>query len=244
MAKNNLRIVYDNKATQIGGSATNLALNDYKSATTTAATTYTVTTTAISGPVCVMAMIAEDTGTSTLTVTAGSSTASSTDNSTSLINTAPTIGYGGVKYMAVYFPNLASTTSFTLTFNTPEKLSRVVIGNYWTPTYNTNYGITVGYTDASTHERLQSGDLYTVVGPRNKTLTFELQYLNEADKFRLFDIIRTRGKVTPIFVSAFPDDTDKEKEQMFQIYGKFSEVPGLSHTMYTMYASTITLEEI
>lgn len=240
MAQNNLRVVFKNAATAVGGSSTSAALNDFKSSTTVASSSYTVTTSSLSGPVCVMAMVAEYTGALTMTV----STQSSADTSTSQVSNSQPTGYGGVKYMAVYFPNLGSTSSFTISFSQAVKLSRVVIGNYWQPQYNTQYGASVGFNDLSEASRLQSGDLYTQLGPRHKTLSFSLDYISEQDKFKLFDLVRGVGKSTGVFVSLFPQDADKEKEQMYQIYGKFQNLPQISHTIFTMYASSLELEEI
>lgn len=135
-------------------------------------------------------------------------------------------------------------TSFTVTFSSSVKVSRFIIGNYWSPQYNTSYGIELGYEDTSDYERLQSGDIYTTNGPRYKYLSFELSYLTEAEKFTMFDIIKTIGKSKPLFVSIFPEDSDQEKEQMYSIYGKVSDMPALSFVMFSKYTSSIRLEEV
>lgn len=130
------------------------------------------------------------------------------------------VGQGGGKYVAAYITLPAAATTFTIAFSKTVKVSRFIIGNYWSPTYNTSFGVQVGYEDLSTTERLQGGDLYTTLGPRYKTINFELSYLTDTDKFKLFDIIKLIGKSRPMFISIFPQDTDKEKEQMYSIYGK------------------------
>jgi hypothetical protein len=158
--------------------------------------------------------------------------------------TGQTVGYGGGKYIVKYYTLASSTTSFTVTFSSSVKVSRFMIGNYWSPKYNTNFGVQVGYEDATTSERLQSGDLYTTIAPRNKTLQFDLQYMDESDKFQLFDIYRSIGKTKPVFVSVFPEDLDKQKEQMYSIYGKFNTLSNISYIMYSIYSSSLQLEEI
>lgn len=249
MAQKNLRIVYANRATAVSGDTNGLSLNDYKSSTyTTSTATVTITTSGIvAGNVAVMVMLAERVNSITASITGngGLVAASVTEDSASNINSSTgVIGYGGGKYVTVYTTCTGSVTSIVLTIPSGTKISRIIVGNYWTPTYNTQFGVSVNYVDNSSAERLQSGDLFTQNAPRHKTLSFDLQYLNEADKFILFDIMKSLGKITPIFVSVFPDDDDKDKEQMYQIYGKFSDLGGISHTMFTMYASSIQLEEI
>lgn len=239
MASNNLRIVTNNAVTLVGGLSTAKSLNDYKSQFDTG-TTFTITTSALTGPVVIVAMLTEAVGSVTMTVTGQTAVTESTAS----VFTGQTAGFGGGKYIAKYFTPTAGTTSFTVIFSASVKVSRFIIGNYWVPKYNTGYGVQVGYEDASTNERLQGGDLYTTVAPRNKTLQFDLQYLDESDKFQLFDIVRSLGKTKPLFVSVFPEDSDKQKEQMYSMYGKFNSLPNISYAMYSMYSSSIQLEEI
>lgn len=239
MAKNNLRILLNNVVTQVGGSSTAASLNDYKSQYDTG-TTFTITTSSVTGAVAVIAMLTEATGSVTMTVTGQTGVTESTTSSF----TGQTSGYGGGKYIASYFTLGAGTTSFTVTFSTSVKVSKFIVGNYWSPKYNTNYGVQVGYEDATTYDRLQSGDLYATLAPRNKTLQFELQYMDESDKFYLFDIVKSVGKSKPIFISIFPGDSDQQKEQMYSIYGRLTTPPNITHNMYTMYSSSLQLEEI
>jgi hypothetical protein len=235
----NLRIITQNRITQVGGSTTAKSLNDYKSQFDTG-TTFTITTSSISGPVAVVALLTEATGSVTMTVTGQTAVAESTTSSF----TGQTVGFGGGKYIAKYYTLATGTTTFTVTFSSSVKVSKFIIGNYWSPKYNTGFGVQTGYADASTSERLQSGDLYTTIAPRNKTLQFDLQYMDESDKFQLFDILRSCGKVTPLFVSIFPDNTDKQKEQMYSIYGKLNNLSNISYVMFSFYASSVSLEEI
>lgn len=239
MARNNLRILLNNAVTQVGGSSTANSLNDYKSQYDTG-TSFTITTTSLTGTIAVIAMLTETTGSITMTVTGQTGVTESTTSSF----TGQTAGYGGGKYIVKYYTLGSATTSFTVTFSSSVKVSRFIIGNYWSPKYNTNYGVQVGYDDATSFERLQSGDLYATLAPRNKTLQFDLQYMDESDKFYLFDIVKSVGKTKPIFVSVFPEDSDQQKEQMYSIYGRLTTPPNISYVMYSMYSSSLQLEEV
>lgn len=232
----NLRIVSNNQVTAVGGSATAAACNDYKSQFQTG-TSFTVTTSSLTGAIAIVAVLAEDVGPVTMTVSD-----SVTESSTSSTNTTPNVAHGGVKYVALY-TTASAATSFSITFNKSVKVSRFIIGKYWSPTHNVGYGVSVGYNEATTIERLQSGDQYIVKQPKNKTLQFELQYLNEQDKFELFDILRIQGKSTPLFVSVFPQDTFQDKEQMYSIYGRLNTLSNIAYATYTMYTSSLQLEE-
>jgi hypothetical protein len=244
MAANNLRILYADKLIGVSGgtSPTNL-LNDYKSQTSYS-DTFTLTTTSITGQVAIVAVLAETTTTVTMEVVTSITSGEYIESTTSAVSEISEIGYGGGKYITVYL-NLYSEpiTTFTVNFDSSVKVSRFIVGNYWSPTYNTSFGMQAGFEDTSTSERLQSGDLYSTPGPRHKVLSFELPNLTDSDKFRLFDIVKLIGKSKPIFISLFPSDSDKEREQIYSIYGKFTNLPSLTYSMFTKYVSSLQIEE-
>jgi hypothetical protein len=236
----NLRIIHTNVLTQVAGSATHPAMNDYKSQASTAGTSFALTTASISGNIAIVAYLPEHTGSITMTITG--LLPAVTESTVSAPTTLPN-AYGGGKYVAVYLTGVSARTTFTVTFSASVKVSRFIVGNYWSPEYNIPFGITTGYTDTTTSERLQSGDLYSTPGPRNKTMQFELQYLTDSDKYQFFSILKNVGKLGSLFVSAFPEDTDKEREQMFSIYGKLTNLNAISYAQYTRYATSVELEE-
>lgn len=234
----NLRIVHTNRLTQVAGSAAHPTLNDYKSQTSTG-TSFVLTTSSVSGNIAVVAYLPEQTGSVTMTVTGFTAV---TENTVSAATNLAT-GYGGGKYVVVYITGASARTSFTVTFNTSVKVSRFIVGNYWSPQHNIPFGISTGYTDTSSSERLQGGDLYTTPGPRHKTLQFQLEYLTDTDKFEFFSILKSTGKLGCMFVSAFPEDTDKSREQMYSLYGKLTQLSAISYAQYTRYTSSVDLEE-
>lgn len=128
------------------------------------------------------------------------------------------------------------------------EVSRLIIGTYWSPTYNTQYGVEAGIEDLSQHDRTESGDLLTTIGPRYRTLRFGLQYLSQTDRKELTKILMGNGLPRAVFASIFPDSTgtdiDYQREGIHQVYGKFTKLPGVSYSYYEMYSSSIELEEV
>lgn len=247
MSEKNLRVITSNKIISVNGSASNNTLNDYRTRYDSG-TTFSISFGTISGLVALVAVLTEETSSVTMTVsytgTNGTVTLPSVLENTTSTGTL-SAGFGGGKYMAKYFSIPAGISGpLTVTFSKSVKVSRFIFGNYWSPVYNTNFGVQTGYQDLTSSERLQSGDIYTTVAPKFKTLQFDLQYMDESDKFKLFDIYRSLGKSKALFVSIFPEDSDKEKEQMYSIYGKLSSLSNISYVMFTMYSSTLQLEEI
>jgi hypothetical protein len=122
--------------------------------------------------------------------------------------------------------------------------SRIVCGQYWAPVYNTSFGVTIGYIDNSIQSRTEAGNLVTSTNAMHRTLAFNLDFLTDADRVRLLSILRGNGIRKPLFVSVFPEDADIAKEQNYQIYGKMTNLNQINHPVYTIYASSLNLEEI
>lgn len=128
------------------------------------------------------------------------------------------------------------------------EISRMIAGQYWSPTYNTGYGIESAIKDLSEHLRTEGGDLVTRRGPRVRTLNFDLQWLASVDRKELTRLFLGNGISKPLFASIFPDSTgtdeDYQREGIHQIYGKFMAIPGVSYTNYEIYSTRMELEEV
>lgn len=126
--------------------------------------------------------------------------------------------------------------------------SRLIIGKYWSPKYNTGYGMSTTQQDLSTHERTESGDLVTQRGPRFNKLNFDLNFLDQTDRKELTRIMLGNGLPKPLFISLFPDNgttsAQAEMERAHQIYGKLMQVPGISYSMFDTYSTQLELEEV
>lgn len=159
--------------------------------------------------------------------------------------------YGGGSAVRVYTPSILTTVqSITITLVDGSnaqgymEVSRIICGTYWSPTYNTEFGLTIDYVDQSTQSRSQAGNIITDIGPIHKVLNFTLSYLQKADRNMLLQIMKLNGMRNALFISLFPSDADIEKEFTYQIYGKLSSNATISHPMYSQYASSITIEEV
>lgn len=160
--------------------------------------------------------------------------------------------YSGGTYARVYIP-LASQIACTSVvieisdqYNTDKyvEVSRLIIGSYWTPKYNTQYGLTSTINDLTVNERTESGNLSTNRGAKFSRLNFDLGYMNVSDRNNLFSIFRGSGTSKPLFVSLFPEDSDLEKERDFQIYGKLSGINPITHNTLDLFSSALEIEEV
>lgn len=121
--------------------------------------------------------------------------------------------------------------------------SRLVTGAYWSPTINADYGAQVGWKDESQHVRNDAGDLLTDIKTRAKTLTLNFSNASVTDREALMAVMRN-GIGSPLYISIFPDDTDKNLEQDYQIYGKLSQQSQIAIARYAAYSTALTIDEI
>lgn len=161
--------------------------------------------------------------------------------------------YGGGTYARVWIPLAAQATCTSMLIeiidtqnqNPYIEISRLVIGSYWSPKYNTSYGLSSSTKDLSAHTRTESGDLVTNRGISYRSMNFDLKWLTASDRSEFTRILRGNGLPRPLLISLFPDNSsDWDKEQAHQIYGKLSQLPDLVHPMFEIYSTTIDIEEI
>jgi hypothetical protein len=159
--------------------------------------------------------------------------------------------YGGGTYARAWAPVQVACNSILIEIEDLENLnpyievSRIVAGSYWSPKYNTSFGLSTGSQDLSQHERSESGDLITNRGIRYRNMKFDLTWLPPADRLEFNRILRGNGLPRPLFISLFPDNSaDYEKEQAHQIYGKLSQLSDITHPIFEMYSTSIDIEEI
>lgn len=163
-----------------------------------------------------------------------------------------TYAYGGGTYGRAWLANDEQISCVSLlielidSFNTAGYIeaSRLIIGAYWSPIYNTSFGLSTTTKDLSSHERSEAGDLVTNRGIRYNSMNFDLKWLTPSDRLEFSKITKGSGLPKPLFISLFPSDVDAAKEQAHQIYGKFSQLAGVSHPIFEMYSTTVDIEEV
>lgn len=98
--------------------------------------------------------------------------------------------------------------------------ARLVVGPYWEPRANAEYGAEVGQQDNSTNTRAASGDSRSDRSYRNDVMNFTLGGMKEDDRAvaqRIFDGL---GTTRPFFLSLLPENKNPVLEQKWMIYGK------------------------
>lgn len=121
------------------------------------------------------------------------------------------------------------------------QLGTIVLGDYWTPTYGTEFGVETSVISSSTLGRTHSGNLINNIGTISRVLNIPLNWLTESDKVTLLKLLKINKTV---FISVFPEDTSTKKEGEYQLYGKLVSSATISNKLYNMYTSSLQLEEL
>ena len=125
------------------------------------------------------------------------------------------------------------------------EIGRLVMGNYYELAINAEYTtVSSSLTESTVVERSDAGDLRTDRGTMYKTLTFQLPWMQSADRDAIWKILRANGMYTPMYVSVVPGSTDGLDEQIYSIYGKLNKNSAMTYQFMNQHATTIVVEEI
>lgn len=166
-----------------------------------------------------------------------------------LASGANAYGYGGGAYARVWFAQ-ASVRRLVIDLADSGnaagyiEASRLVVGPYWSTTYNADSGGTLTLEDMSKYFRTDAGDLMTDVGTRNKKLSVNLLCMPPADRTDLASMLRANRMASSGFFSLFPENADLEMERDHQIYGKVSQMSAINLTQLGGYSSQLEIEEV
>jgi hypothetical protein len=157
--------------------------------------------------------------------------------------------YGGAVYAALWFEG---GTVKKLVIDIADagnaagyvEAGRLMAGDYYELSQNPNYGAQLGFADLSEHKRSDAGDLVTDNRTRSKTLSFSLEGMPEADRAAIMRLLRAGGLANPLYVSVFPDGSDYDLTQDYQIYGKLSQGSNVALQHFANYATSLTIDEI
>lgn len=124
------------------------------------------------------------------------------------------------------------------------EVSRLVVGNYWSPEYNAEYGAQLTLQDTSENYRTAAGEQRTAVGTTSDKLKVDLAHLTPQDRARLMRILRESSTVRPLLFSLFPENPDTVLEQDHMLYGRVANLDAVSTPYYETYSAPLQIEGI
>lgn len=157
-------------------------------------------------------------------------------------------GYGG--YGTVWVPGGRAFRRLDVEINdinnpdTYLEAGRLLIGPWWSPQYNFDFGHNVEFIDSTQSKRTENGDLRGERSAKWRKISFDLSNMRSEDRAMMARMLRRFGVSEPFFISLFPENTDKLLEQSYQLWGKFVDGGRISQPRYDFYTTTASVEEM
>lgn len=151
-------------------------------------------------------------------------------------------GFGGATKTSVWLTQ-ATTVSrivITITNSYPIDCARIVVGSYWESSRQVSRGIDMGFEDSSEITTTRSGNTYEDRKPIKETLSFNLEYVDDADRQQIQKIMRSWGSSGLLYVCLFPDNSNPETTQTYSIYGRNS-TNSIQYQYYKLYGTGMDL---
>lgn len=157
--------------------------------------------------------------------------------------------YVGGTYGAVWFPlnsvrKLVIDIDDSLSEASYIESARCVIGSYWSPKVNADWGAAIQMVDRSKHERSDASDLRTERGTRSRKINIDLKHMDPSDRAQLWNILGGNGMSYPVFMSLVPESDDPVEEQTYQIYAKLTQQSKVAHQYHRAFQAPLELEEV
>lgn len=150
----------------------------------------------------------------------------------------------GATVTTVQVPNIAGRRVI-IDLRDPERtsldISRVVIGEAFSPRCNPDYGSSQSSKDLSKQVRAASGDVIIDRGPINRTLSLNLNMVYPEDR-HLFSRIMTQSLGEMVFVSVVADEDDVSLSQDWSMYGVIKPDP-LTFASFSTHQTSYEIEE-
>ena len=161
---------------------------------------------------------------------------------------ASAYSYGGGTNATAWLQKTAGVYGMKIDLNDSANLqgyleaARLVMGDYFSPMYQAEYGATLALEDTTANFRTDAGNLLSDVGTRNKKLSLTLSFMMPSDRAALWDLVKHVGKSQPVFLSLFPQDADVKLEANHTIYGKFTTASTFAASQYNIYSAPLEIE--
>jgi hypothetical protein len=119
---------------------------------------------------------------------------------------------------------------------------RLLLGTYFSPEINVEYGLELDWDEATTQERTQAGTLHSDPGAQYRRLQGYFPHLSDVERSQLMELARRVGKRGEVFISVFPE-AGSALERDYALLGKFTQLPAGEHGDWASWSKQFTFEE-
>lgn len=123
------------------------------------------------------------------------------------------------------------------------QIKRLLIGDYFEPSVNVAFGLSLAWKDSSLQRRTQGGSIRTELRALYRSMSGSFDTLTEAERVTWLAELSSPAMRKEVFVSAFPG-LASTKERDFSMLGKFTRLPAVSVVQATTYSGGFEIEEV
>lgn len=123
------------------------------------------------------------------------------------------------------------------------QVKRLLLGSYFEPFVNTEYGLQLYWEDNSEQVRTQAGSLRTDNRVLYRYLSGRLPAIKQSERAQWMDLLRQVAKRSEVFVSVYPESGGK-LERDHALLGKFTSMPDITTDNPSAYSSNLQIEEV
>jgi len=149
-------------------------------------------------------------------------------NFTSIPLGAAGFSYGSGRAATFWTPTYTTVRGILISINDASnsqgfiELAYVVAGKRYTPVKNFALESSISWKSSSIVALNDAGDSVLALGTKQKVFTFDVNAMDGEGKHAFYSLFKYIGSDYPVFISAFPEHTDKELEEEYTIYGRLS----------------------
>lgn len=158
--------------------------------------------------------------------------------------------YLGGTSAVVYFPLRTDVKKVVINIVDTSNLqgyleaARLVVGAYYTPVYDAEMGASININDTTTTMRSDAGSLKRDMGTKSKGITFDLSTMQASDRLNIWRIVSYCGVSYPVWISLYPENTDKNLEHAYTVFGCFSKMSGISAKAVGVFGTSLEIEGV
>jgi hypothetical protein len=165
------------------------------------------------------------------------------------VSAASAYAYGGGAHAFTWFDNV-DVKRLVIRLKDPGnrqgylEVSRVYVGEAFSPDKNMSYGLGLTPTSTSAPFRTDAGDRRVVRGTKGSKLEIELGHMTERDRSFFWDMLVANGIDVPAIIDLDPGAASAERARDHRMYGVLVQLPAMRRPNFASHMTSLEWESM
>jgi hypothetical protein len=165
------------------------------------------------------------------------------------VSAASAYAYGGGTHAFTWFDNV-DVKRLVIRLKDPGnrqgylEVSRLYVGEQFSPDKNMSYGLGLAPTSTSAPFRTDAGDRRVVRGTKGSKLEIELGHMTERDRVFFWDMLVANGLEEPAIIDLYPGDASAERARDHRMYGVLVQLPAMRRPSFASHMTSLEWESM